>query len=453
MKNRILSGLLATVLVVGSLGTTVNAAEVKQIAASEVESVYEEAVDSNSLEGWATGPQIYSEAGIVMDMDSGAILYAKNINDAHYPASITKVATALIALQNYEMDETVTFSQEDIDCVEYGYAHLAIRSGEELSMEDCMYGMMLASANEVAHAIGSHLEGGYDAFLKLMNETAKELGCTNSNFTNTNGMHDEEHYTTVHDMAILGAAAFQYEEFRKIITTLQYTIDETNLVDEKRTFQQHHKMLYSSKSQYYEYCVGGKTGYTDAALTTLVTFATKDDKNLVAVVMRTHGGGTNAYEDTEAMLDYVFDNFEKVSVSVEQIQNEKIAGVQQDAYVMLPSGVEFEQLEYTFDEPSELEDKTGVVTYTYQNQEVGSMEVTITDAYYNEIHGIEESVKEEKIDTEEDFSIIVKIILGVVVAVIIVVIGYALLAAHKKNKMRKRRRQKRREKEQRRRNK
>ena len=442
MKFRkiLLSGVMAAVLTVGNIGITANAANVVEIPATEVDSVYNLAVDSNELEGWATGPQIYSESGIVMDMDSGAILYAKNIDDQHYPASITKVATALIALQNYELDETVTFTWDDIGFLEYGDAHIGIKEGEELVMEDALYGMLLASANEVSHAIGAHMEGGFEKFLEVMNETVQELGCKNTHFTNTHGLHDPEHYTSVRDMALIGSVVFQYDKFREITNTHQYTIPATNITAETRTFQQNHKMIWEANANYYEYCVGGKTGYTDQALTTLVTFATKDDTNLVAVVMRTHGGGTNAYIDTRAMLDYAFDNFTKVPITKKMIGNENISKVADDSYVVLPSGVTVEQLESSFQAPTELKDKTGKVTYTYEGQEVGVIEVTITDEYYNEIHGIKEEVKEENQEKKAGLPFIVKLILGILAVIVIGFIALIGFVYYKRKQLEKKRR-------------
>ncbi|MBQ8558773.1 MAG: D-alanyl-D-alanine carboxypeptidase [Tyzzerella sp.] len=440
LKNILLSGMMAAILAVGSVGMTVNAANVVEIPSTEVDSVYNLEVDSNTLEGWATGPQIYSESGIVMDIDSGAILYAKNIDDQHYPASITKVATALIALQNYELDETVTFTWDDIGFLEYGDAHIGIKDGEELVMEDALYGMLLASANEVSHAIGAHMEGGYDKFLEVMNATVQELGCKNTHFMNTHGLHDPEHYTSVRDMALIGSAVFQYDKFREITNTQQYTIPATNITAETRTFQQNHKMIWKANANYYEYCVGGKTGYTDQALTTLVTFATKDDTNLVAVVMRTHGGGTNAYIDTRAMLDYAFDNFTKVPITKKMVGNENVSKVADDSYVVLPSGVTVEQLESSFEAPTELKDKTGKVTYTYEGQEVGVVEVTITDEYYNEIHGIKEEVKEENQEKKTGLPFIVKLILGILAVIVIGFVALVGFVYYKRKQLEKKRR-------------
>lgn len=434
VRNKIVSAILGVMLIFSSLGMCASATETGETPDTEV--------SSNEMVDWPQGPSINSEAGIVMDIDSGAILYARNIDEQHYPASITKVMTALVALQNYELDETVKFTWDDIRFLEYGDAHIGIKPDEELTMEDCLYGMLLASANEVSHGIGAHMEGGYEAFLEEMNETAKELGCKNSHWMNTHGLHDDEHYTSARDMALIGAAAFQHEDFRKITGTYQHVIPETNITAEKRYVHQNHKMLRDWDSRYYEYCVGGKTGYTDQALSTLVTFATKEDVNLVAVVLKTHGGGNNTYADTRAMLDFAFDNFAKVPVTKDMIGEENIAKLAKDSYVMLPSGVSADDLEMNFTAPTEKKDRTGTVSFTYNGLEVGTVNVTITEDYYNEIHGIEEVVEtKEKKKIKVPFILkLILIIIGIVTALFV---GLVLFVAYKRKQIEERRRQRR----------
>lgn len=439
MKLKKIAVSLCMAFVFISSSMNVKAVEVVQIPATEIDSVYYQNVDSNGIEGWPEGPNIYSEAGIVMDIDSGAILYAKNIDDPHYPASITKILTALVALEHNELTDIVTITSEDYNFLELGDAHIGLKDGEEITMEDTLYGTLLASGNEAAHALGSNTEGGYDNFLKLMNEKAAELGCMNSNFTNTHGLHDDNHYTSARDMALIGAAAFQNEDFRRITGTLQYTIPTTNVTNETRTFQQNHKMLFEWRDQYYEYCVGGKTGYTDQSLNTLVTFATKDDVNLVSVVMRTHGSG-NVYVDTRAMMDYTFENFTKVSVTTGMVDVEGLDFVDDGAYVMLPEGITFEQLEANVEIPTKLGSKSGSITYTYEGQPVGKVSITITDEYYNELHGIEE-IKEEQKEQKQGMSLWIKILLVAVVVFILLFLCFIGFVNYKRKQIRKKKRE------------
>lgn len=445
MRFRKVSAMLSMAVIFLTCSINVNAVNVVQVPAKEVQSVYNQSVDSNAIEGWVKGPHIYSEAGIVMDIDSGAILYAKNIDNPHYPASITKILTGLVALENNELTDIVTITPENYNFLKRGDNHIGLKNKEEITMEDALHGTLLASGNEVAHALGSNTEGGYDNFIRLMNEKAKELGCMNSNFTNSHGLHDDNHYTSARDMALIGAAAFKNVDFRRITATKLYTIPETNVTNEKRAFENHHKMLFDWRSQYYEYCVGGKTGYTDKALNTLVTFATKDDVNLVAVVLRTHGSG-NTYVDTRAMLDYAFENFTKISVTVDTVEGKGLKSVDENAYVMVPAGITFEQLQCSVENPTELGDKTGEVSYTYEGQAVGSFEMTITDKYYNELHGIEEK-KEEKRDIPSENPSVLLIVLKVLLVVVIIIavlfvalLGYVSYKRAQKRKRRKARR-------------
>ena len=271
-----------------------------------------EPIQTDATNGWPAGPAVYSESAIVMDANTGTVLYAKNINDQKYPASITKIMTALVAIENSKPNERVIFSDNAIWGIERNSSHIGIRIGENLSMEECLYGMMLASANEVCIAVAEHIGGDVPTFVEMMNKKAAELGCTGTHFSNPNGLPDENHYTTAADMALISREAFKNELFREITRTKAYKIGWTNLTGEDRWLGNHHKMLWDNNSNYYESCVGGKTGYTDVALNTLVTYATRDEKDLLCVSMRT--AGQRIYSDTAAMLDYGFQSFQNVTL-------------------------------------------------------------------------------------------------------------------------------------------
>lgn len=348
---------------------------------------YDTQPETNSIAGWPKGPQVYGCAAIVMDMESGAILYGKKTEDKHYPASITKLLTALVALENAEMDDQVEFSQASIDILRWDYASIGMEPGEILSLKDAMYGMLLASGNEVAYAIaesvGNKMGVGYEGFIQEMNTRAAELGCTGSNWVNANGLHDDLHYTTARDMALITSELYKHEEFRTITRTLNYTIGPTNLTEETRAIQQHHKMLWSNHSRYYEYCTGGKTGYTDDSRTTLVTTADNGTLKLAAVVLRDNG---NAYDDTRAMFDYVFGNFVKVMLAEQPKPEEVRSYPESDAYVLLPAGADFSSLEHQISITDERE-ASGRITFYYEGQNVGSTDVILTPEYVEETTG------------------------------------------------------------------
>ena len=329
-------------------------------------------------------------------------------------------------MENCDLNGTIRHSREDVQNLESGATHIGIKENEEISMTDAVHAILLASANEVSNGIASNYPGGYDAFIQKMNSTARELGCENSNFMNPHGLHHDNHYTTAYDMALISAAAFENETFRKITNTKQYTIGKTNVTKVTRTFQQKHKMLKSG-AHHYEYCVGGKTGFTTKSLNTLVTFATKDNMNLVAVVIRTHGGNQNAYKDTKNILDYAFENFAKRPVKVSEIAHGGIVEVGEKAALTLPKNLlplMFSTFEATYKDPVELGDKIGTARYTYHGWNVGTVQYVISDVRYRELHNIVEK-KDPVVEQEQKKT---KVKIPKVVLVILVVIGVLTLA-------------------------
>lgn len=270
-------------------------------------------IESNNVEGWPTGPQIEAEAAVVMDADTGAILYGKNMTAKEYPASTTKVMTALVALENGNLDDVITFSEIVYD-IEYNSSHAGIQPGEKMTLRQALYALMLESANDAANGIAEYIAGSVEAFADMMNEKAQELGCINTHFVNPHGLHDENHYTCARDLALIAQAAFQNKDFRKIVGTVEYSIPETNKVDETRYFLNHQRMLYQ-EGVYYEPCLGGKTGFTNDALNTLVTYAKKDKRTLISIILRVNGS-TKSFEESAQILDYGFDHFKRIRVQI-----------------------------------------------------------------------------------------------------------------------------------------
>ena len=407
--------------------------------------------DTNSLAGWPQGPSVYGDSAIVMDMDSGAIVYGKQIDKRHYPASITKLLTALVALENSQLTDEVLFSDDSVSFLEYGDAHIGMTPGEIISMEDAYYGMLLASANEVSYAVaenvGRLMGGDYNTFIQKMNDRSAELGCTGSHWMNANGLHDENHYTTAHDMALITSAVYQYDEYREVVQTLSYTIPPTNLVNESRTFQQNHKMLWPKNDNYYEYCTGGKTGYTDQARTTLVTTADNGNLRLAAVVL--YDFGNDAYIDTRAMFDYVYNNFSKVMLADQETPEEIDAYSENDSYVLLPAGIEFGDLEKEIEITDE-QSREGTVTYTYQRQKVGSAGVVLTKEYVMEQTGHDYTLqvkKEAAASDVKELPLALKIVIGIGTALVVLAILLAVYIWQVRRRRMLRRRQLRRRRE------
>lgn len=423
---------------------------------AEKKSVYETPADTNSLQNWPEGPNIQATAGCVIDMESGAFLYSKNMDEKFYPASITKLLTVLVALENAELTDTVTFSEDSISFLEYGDAHIGMKPGEEISMEDALYAILLASANEVSYAVAetvgtNDLGGDYSTFIEKMNERAKELGCTSSSWKNPNGLHNEEHYTSAHDMALIAAEVYKHEEFRTIMKEYEHRIGFTNLTQEERVFQQNHKMLWDGNQYYWELATGGKTGYTDQARTTLVTMAEDGNLKLACVVLKDYG--PVAYDDTRAMMEYVFENFNKVSLAEQELSDQIESLVDEGAYVLLPEGVDFAEVECEIKEEENGDSKNGSAIFTYEGQVIGIASVMLSDTFFkvdDTVAGDSLSKQESKDSISKTTKIIEKLFVGImlivgITAVIVVIIfirNYCILKLRKKRRRKHKRRKK-----------
>lgn len=402
--------------------------EPKEIKQELIEKAKALPVETNMLKNWVKGPEICGEAGIVMDMDNGAILYGKAIDRKYYPASITKIMTALVALENSQMTDTVTFSEQSLGCQHSGYAHIAMKKDEQINMRDALYAMMLASANEVAYAIGENVAGTYEHFVQMMNERVKELGCENTHFMNTNGMFDENHYVSARDMALITREAFSKSELLEIMQTSQYTIPVTNIAQEERTFQQKHRMMVQGK--YYDpRCFGGKTGYTDQSYNTLVTAMEENGRKIVIVIL---GSRDHTYEDTKALAEYAFQNFEQIKIS-EQETSKKYSEISETACVTLPKDVKFKDLK------SELK-PNGELRYSYEGNLVGVTTAKLAAEHKIEGAALKAEQQEDKAKQEAKPWKMIWIILAIVL-VVIAILGILLqIRATKKRKERMRRR-------------
>ena len=189
-------------------------------------------------------PSVAAKSAILMDANSGEILYEKNINSKRYPASITKIMTTLVAIENCNsLYDTITYSQNAIDSIEPGSSQIYIEPGERLSVEDSLYAIMLESANEACNGVAEHIGGSIEGFVDMMNEKAKEIGCKNTHFMNPNGLHHDDHYVSAYDMALITKAALENEIFQKISSTVSYTVPVTNKCKTQRFLWNHHKMV------------------------------------------------------------------------------------------------------------------------------------------------------------------------------------------------------------------
>lgn len=340
---------------------------------------------------WPADTGVQSEAGIVMDMDSGAVLFAQNIHVQLPPASITKLLTALVVAENASMDEQVVFSHDAVYNVESGSGNkLGLEEGDVLSVKDCLSVMLLQSSNQAANALAEHVAGSREAFADKMNEKAKSLGCRESNFENPSGLNDDAQCTSAYDMALIGAAAFSDPEILEICSAKKAALPPTKNNPEGRSYSLEHKLVATedeTSEYYYPEAVAGKTGYTSLAGQTLVTYAVKDNRRQVAVTLKstqkTH------YSDTKTILDFGFKRFKNVNVAENEThyitgeEPTEINGVSylpselyldDTAVITLPKDAEFgdaDQYLQTDIPESHPEGAVGRIIYSYNDRQIG----------------------------------------------------------------------------------
>lgn len=282
------------------------------MAAVDLNAKYE--VDTNKIQGWPQAADIASDTGILMDADTGTVLFDKGGDQQRYPASITKIMTLLVAVENSSMDDQVTFTETGVRNVTADSSNINSKVGEVMTMRDCLHALIIKSANDVAAQIAEYVGGTEQKFIDMMNQRAAEIGCTNTHFTNSSGLPDDNHYSSARDMALIFREGLKNEAFRSVIGDADYTIKPTNMTGEKRVMHTHHPMFAPESDIYYQGCIGGKTGFTNLAAHTLVTAVEQNDTTYIAVVM--HGVElSTCCLDSKALFDYGFQNFTKTAVN------------------------------------------------------------------------------------------------------------------------------------------
>lgn len=385
-RKKIFAALMAGIIMVGSICSSTAQAAAK----------------------WPKGPEkgsLSSASAIVMELSTGTVLYSKNIHKKHYPASITKIMTSLLTLENSSPSDVVTFTEAEAHGIETGSSSMYCVPGEKFTIEQVLYGIMLQSANEMCLVAADHVAGSVDNFVNMMNERVAQLGLKDTHFMNPNGLHNDDHYTSAYDMACIAREAWKNPSFQKICGTRTYKVKSTN----KRKAGEilggqllnHHQMIngYETGSRYEkDYVVGGKTGYTSMAHSTLVTFAEKDGMQLVSVIMKGNSpkqGEPNEYTDTAKILDFAFEKYSKHAVNGENSNvNENLFNtfdsyfnadqsplrLSAESAVILPKGVGLKKAkqEIQYDNSVKLQDGEnviGTVKYTYDGRMVGSTDI------------------------------------------------------------------------------
>lgn len=344
-------------------------------------------------------PEIEAQSAILMDMKTGRVIYSKNPDEQLYPASTTKILTGIMALELGNLEEVVTADVASLAPITNEDSHMGILIGEQLTMEQLINGMMVYSANDAANVIATHISGTSSHFVELMNRKAQELGTTNTNFTNTYGIHDENHYTTAADLAIISRYAMKNEKFREIVKQKTYSIPPTNKYTTERVLPSTNLFIGTARSPkyYYSAVTGIKTGHTNDAGYCLVSSAEKDGTELLCVVMKCKNQEA-CYTNSRSLIDYGFKNYKYRTIvkagdvvsdsKVYEAKNdERVAfTVQEDILALLPSEPELSEIvETVYDLPEVVKapikkgDVIGKVSYNYKGSLVGTGDLIATN--------------------------------------------------------------------------
>lgn len=406
-------------------------------------------IETDSIENWPAGPKIGAESAMLIEVNTGTVLYAKNIDEQLYPASVTKILTALIAMENCDMDEMVTFSQEAISSIDWrNDANLGIAPGNSITMEQCLYGLLVGSANEVAYAIAEHIsgDGNIEGFAELMNKRAEELGCTNSHFVTPNGIHDSNHYTSAHDLALIGQAFFSNELLARMSATTSYKVPKTATQPRDDMIVYAKSKLHPGKEYAYDGLVGTKTGYTDYARQTLISCAERNGMKLLCVIMKEES--PYQFSDTVELFNYGFDNFQTVNTSEKDTtyviqslnffstssdffgSSKPILQMNSKDYIVIPIDADFADTssELIYDDLDDNE--IARVNYYYNDTFVGSASIEpAVEKISSFDFGPRDRTKNKELEEEEVLVINVKTIIKLVIVIAIIVIVLISLKA------------------------
>lgn len=426
--NRIILAILVVLLSFTNMAKTANADEpTAQQAADDRKAL---PIQSNEIDNWPTGPAISAKSAILMEAKTGTILYAKNINEELYPASTTKIMTCLLAVENANLSDSIKFSEEAVHSVPADGSSIGMDAGQSISLEQALYGIMVGSANEVANAVAEHVSGSIDKFVQQMNTRAKELGCANTHFSNTNGLQDDQHYTSVYDLALISKQFFNNELLCKVANTPRYHFTPTANQPDDFYLNNKHKLITGEVP--YEGIIGGKTGYTDLAKETLVTCAEKNGMKLICIVFVEDS--PMQFTDTVTLFDYGFNNFRALNIADNdnrympddslffESDNDvfgksgTILKLNSSDCIIVPKASTIENTEYkiSYDltEEDKKEDPAAVakIMYTYSGTPVGKALVS----YSNQRH-----TASDLIQTTKPIFINIKILLFIAVAIVI----------------------------------
>lgn len=348
----------------------------------------------------SNSPALDATAALLVSPDSGMVLYSKNADQKRYPASTTKIMTALLTLENVSnLDETVTSEAVDFENVTADSSNAGILLGEQVTVRDLLYALMLPSANEAAYMLARHVGGSWEQFVDMMNDRAAELGCTGTHFCNPCGLHEEDHYTTAYDLYLIAKEAMKDVTFRDIVSTVQHRMAKTNLHEERIIYTTNQLIFSSFQPWSYANCLGIKTGHTSQAGNCFVGYAEYGDAKLFSVVLgcsdssKEYPSVAASFTDTKKLCQWGFENFtsktlarqgEEVTytkVKLSTDTNQLLLTAKADVVALLPKDLDVKALELVEDIPDEVKapvkagDPIGTATYRYNGTDYGTVEL------------------------------------------------------------------------------
>lgn len=394
-----------------------------------------------------------AKASLLVNAETGQIIHADNENERLYPASCTKIMTALLVLETCSLDDVVTMQEEDFIDVNNGASNAGLKTGEEITIENLLYCLMLPSGNEAANALARTVAGSVDEFVQMMNDRAKELGCVNTHFANPNGLHNDDHYSSAYDLYLIAQQAMQNSTFATVVNTAQKKLPATNKNDERIIYTTNQLILSSYSSIYYDNCYGIKTGHTSQAGYCLVSYAQQSGYTYYSVVLGAEDGTDYAgsFTETKRMFEWAFDNFRmqtatEAGSAVTECPVHLARGTDHvtlvtanDVSVLVPKGLDMSELdieisvEDSYDAPIARGEKLGTVTYFYQDMECATADlISLTEVERSFILFVLDEIS-------QFFSLTpVRIITGIVIVALLLYIILSFIAG--RNRLNRKRR-------------
>lgn len=377
---------------------------------------------------------VAAKASIIVETNTGKVIYENNSDIKNYPASVTKVLTAILVIENCKMDDVAIASYTAISKVPSGYVVAPLSVGEKMKIKDLLYALMLKSANDAAYVLAEHVGGSIDGFSDMMNKKAKELGCENSHFVNPNGIHAKNHYTSAYDMYLISSYAMKNDTFRKIVSTYKYTLPATNKYKYKNRVMTNSNAFVNPNSSLYNKDIHGiKTGTTKQAGNCLITESSKDGLEFVTVVL---GAKTkySKFSETEKMIKYAFDNYTYTTLHesgdiIKSVEVEKATKETKNLDVEIADEIiVFNNKNVNLDDiVPEISLREGIIAPIKKGEELGTVKYTLEDIEYTAKLIAANDV--EKRVYYKEISISICAILAVIILIIVV-----LRRARKKNR-------------------